>query len=204
MEPMNLLNQKFGKALHAVGRIVKDKTADTGKYTYDYADINDILAVVKDALTPLNLAISQPVTVSTEGVMSVTTLLIDIDTGEFLSFPGPGCPVKGDPQAAGSAITYFRRYALVCLFGLEADDDDGAQAHRAAVNPQKRTPAEVEIRDGIAKMAKDEQAAFAEDFKTEFNSTLTNLPESKHGDALGYYHWWVKEDANSNAKGDDQ
>lgn len=36
---------------------------------------------------------------------------------------------KNDPQGAGSAITYARRYALVSMLGLNVDeDDDGNEA----------------------------------------------------------------------------
>lgn len=33
---------------------------------------------------------------------------------------------KNDPQGAGSAITYARRYALVSMLGLNVEDDDDA------------------------------------------------------------------------------
>ena len=36
--------------------------------------------------------------------------------------------VKGDPQAAGSAITYARRYALQALFGIPSIDSDAEDA----------------------------------------------------------------------------
>ena len=40
------------------------------------------------------------------------------------------CPLPEvtDAQKAGSAITYFRRYALQSLLALEAEDDDGNTA----------------------------------------------------------------------------
>ena len=34
-------------------------------------------------------------------------------------------PVNTDPQKMGSTITYFRRYALVSYFEIQAEDDDG-------------------------------------------------------------------------------
>jgi len=37
-------------------------------------------------------------------------------------------PEAPDAQKYGSAITYFRRYALQSLFLLEAEDDDGNNA----------------------------------------------------------------------------
>lgn len=37
-------------------------------------------------------------------------------------------PVKNDPQAVGSAITYMRRYALGAILGLNIEDDDDGNA----------------------------------------------------------------------------
>jgi hypothetical protein len=37
-------------------------------------------------------------------------------------------PEQTDPQKVGSAITYFRRYALQSLLALEAEDDDAELA----------------------------------------------------------------------------
>jgi hypothetical protein len=34
-------------------------------------------------------------------------------------------PNLQDPQKLGSAITYYRRYTLQSLLGLQAEDDDG-------------------------------------------------------------------------------
>jgi hypothetical protein len=40
-------------------------------------------------------------------------------------------PSKADPQGAGSAITYGRRYAMQALCNLAAEDDDGNGASKA-------------------------------------------------------------------------
>ena len=37
---------------------------------------------------------------------------------------------KKDPQAAGSAITYARRYALQAIAGIPSEDDDGNMASK--------------------------------------------------------------------------
>ena len=44
---------------------------------------------------------------------------------------------KNDPQGAGSAISYARRYSLVSMLGLNLDDDD---ANTASGNVQQRAP----------------------------------------------------------------
>jgi hypothetical protein len=35
---------------------------------------------------------------------------------------------QNDPNAYGAAMTYGRRYALLCMFGLVTEDDDAASA----------------------------------------------------------------------------
>jgi hypothetical protein len=191
MEAINMLKQKFAKACMAMEPIVKDQTADVKTYTYSYADLTSVLRVVKSALAAQNLTLAQPIMIQDDHLI-VTTLITDIDTGESLSFSGPGCPIKGDPQAAGSAISYFRRYALLSLFALEQEDDDGAQATRAARDPHNRTPAETEIRAIIAALPKEDQSLFIADFKEQFGMSLTDLGESRHGDALGFAKFWTK------------
>ncbi len=200
MDPMNALNAKFGKALVAVEAVTRSNEANAGSYTYRYTDLTSVLKVVKAALTPLNMAVTQPVGINDDGVMSVSTILIDIDTGESMSFPGPGCPVPKDPQQQGSAISYFRRYALTSIFALEVEDDDGAMAHRGAVSPNKRTAAEENIRSMIEALTADERAMFIEDFRAEFKASLSDLPESRHGDALKFAKFWVTPETPTTEK----
>lgn len=189
-EDMANIRRKLARATQKMARVTKTKSAQiNATFSYTYATLTDVLEVVKEQLESEGLVLMQPIIIE-DGNQIVSTLITDIDTGNFLTFPGPGVPVKGDPQAAGSALTYNRRYALTSLFGLEVEDDDGALAHRSATKPQDRTPAETQVRAIINAMSKDDQAAFQADFRNEFNSTLTALPESRHGEALAYAKFW--------------
>jgi hypothetical protein len=181
---------RFARTLAGVGAIVKDQTADAGTYTYRYADVNQILHMIKPVLLTHDLTVSQPVDI-VDGNMVVTTMIICLRTGERLQFPGPGFPVKGDPQQSGSALTYMRRYALTSLFALEAHDDDAGLAHRAEATPQDRTPAETEVRSLIRDMTREDRGLFVADFRAEFGTGLTELPESRHGDALTFTKAWT-------------
>lgn len=186
----NEMMTRFGNVLASVEKVVKDQSAKINEtFSYRYADINGILAGLKPVLAKHDMAISQPIEII-DGNMVITTLLVCTKTGERLAFPGPGFPLKGDPQQAGSAITYMRRYALTSLFALEAHDDDGGLAHRAVAQPGERTEAEKQIRSIIGSMDKARRAEFSQAFTEAFGSTLTGLPESKHGDALA----WTKNE----------
>lgn len=89
-----------------------------------YALLGDILKAIKNPLKEADLTIAQ----FPEGEHGLTTILIHT-SGEYISSTYKLTPSKNDPQGAGSALTYQRRYALVSILGLDTDeDDDGAVA----------------------------------------------------------------------------
>jgi hypothetical protein len=183
--------RRFALAALNVETVKKDQQANIKEnFSYKYADINQILAMLKPILAAQDLVVSQPIAF-VDGHMMVSTTLICTRTGQSVNFPGPACPTKADPQALGGAITYFRRYGLVSLFSLEAADDDAGAAGRQARDPENRTAAETEIRKAVGKMGRPERHFFLHDFVDHFGSGLTELGESKHGDALTYFKGWT-------------
>ncbi len=52
-------------------------------------------------------------------------------SGEFLSNSFTVALSKQDAQAAGSALTYCRRYSLQAIAGIPSEDDDGNSASKA-------------------------------------------------------------------------
>lgn len=182
---------RFFQVLHEVETVTKNAEADTGKYVMKYADINVLLRTLKPILARNGLALFQPVKLVGDGHWMIETCLIN-ETGDVASFPGPIAPIKGDPQATGGTVTYFRRYALQSLFALEVEDDDAQQAHRAAVDPNNRTPAETETRRLITEVQPDEDRhRLVREFKDHFGVGLIDLPEHRHGDALGWVKQWI-------------
>ena len=104
-----------------IGAIKKD--SENPFFKSSYADINAILAVVKPILNKHGIVLMQGLT-TLEGKIGLMTTLMGEGEGEISSV----CPLPEftDPQKAGSAITYFRRYSLVSLLALETEaDDDG-------------------------------------------------------------------------------
>jgi hypothetical protein len=59
--------------------------------------------------------------------MSLTTI-ISHKSGEYISQEMSVPVSKVDPQGAGSALTYMRRYALAAVVGVVQADDDGNAA----------------------------------------------------------------------------
>jgi hypothetical protein len=116
-----------------VGTIRKDSTNPF--FGSKYASLSTILSQVLPVLTKHGLTIIQ----LPSGTGLTTTLAHT--SGQFISQTMDLMPVKADPQAQGSAITYARRYAVSAVLSLNVDeDDDGNAATAPATAPApKRT-----------------------------------------------------------------
>ena len=114
-----------------------------------YADLQSCFEACNSVLPKHKLAISQIVIPAEAGHISVQTMLMH-ESGEWISsvctLPCPvplgsnGKPSVNAAQAAGSAITYARRYGLTAIVGLATDDDDGNAAGQP-IQPQAQRPA---------------------------------------------------------------
>ncbi len=109
------------------------KTDSNPFFKSKYAGLPSVLEVALPVLHKNGLYISQS-PISDGDKVGVKTRIIHAETGEMLEDSFTMTLAKNDPQGAGSAITYARRYALVSMLGLNVDeDDDGnkASGHRA-------------------------------------------------------------------------
>ena len=125
-------------AVNELGVIGKSRTADAGSYSYNYADLEAVVeGNVKPVLAAHGLAVRTPVSGHPDG-LAVTVKFIHV-SGETLDDDPLPFPRGANAQATGSAITYFRRYALCASLNLTTgDDDDGAAAmarHEPAAPP---------------------------------------------------------------------
>lgn len=119
------------------GRTAKIPTKDGKSYSYEYADIGDVVKLTRPVLAAHGLVALTPIHDHGSGLACTVTILHK--SGERLDF-GP-FPFDGarDAQATGSAVTYFRRYALVAALGMAAgDDDDGASAKASQSAPRRQ------------------------------------------------------------------
>ena len=108
-----------------VSKEVRVKTKKGGVYTYDYAPLDEILKEFRPLLAGHGLAIMQLPSGDGQSI-SVSTLLIH-ESGEYIQSPPLNLrPESSDPQGAGSAITYARRYSLSAVLGIASEEDDDA------------------------------------------------------------------------------
>lgn len=109
----------------------KDSTADTGKFSYDYASLDKLTPVIFEKLTAVGIAYSAAPDLTELGFGLRAQLIHESgeSIGGFYPLGSPNNPA----QTIGSAITYARRYALLALTGVapEGTDDDGAKATEA-------------------------------------------------------------------------
>lgn len=132
------LAEKLLSIQKEIGAIGKDSTNPFFKSKY--FDINKLLDIVKPILNEKELLLLQPLT-NINGVPAIETIIIDIDSGETFEYIMP-LPDDIEPQKMGSAITYYRRYALQSFLGLQAKDDDGNDASPINTGPSDTPEAE--------------------------------------------------------------
>lgn len=145
---MEYMSQSIGNLAAALAAAQAElapakETASNPAFRSKYADLASCFEAIRSVLPKHKLAVSQIVEPANEGSISVVTMLMH-ESGEWLS---SRCTLKADgnrgvnaAQAAGSAITYARRYGLTAIVGLATDDDDG-NAAGAPVQPQQRRQA---------------------------------------------------------------
>jgi len=121
-----------------------------------YADLASVRDAIREPLALNDLAVVQgPRRAEGGGGVEVETMILH-KSGEWIS-EIVFIPVnKWDAHGVGSGITYGRRYGLMALLCIAADDDDGNAA------AAKGAPAPVEVK----KLPKEEYDSLAADAKT--------------------------------------
>lgn len=128
-------------------KTVKVITKSGGTYYFDYATLPNILSLVRPVLSKHGLSIVQMI----NGKNLITRLCHS--SGEAIGSETELCFTKFHPDAQhpyteemnsqekGSVITYFRRYAIVCLLGIAADEDEDANtAVGNTIEKQEKKP----------------------------------------------------------------
>ena len=93
-----------------------------------YAALPQVVEAATPILAKHGLAVWQGPDTNAAGKEVLWTVTLH-SSGQYIGSAMEMRPVKDDPQAQGSAITYARRYAYMAALGLVADeDDDGEKA----------------------------------------------------------------------------
>ena len=134
----------------------------------NYADLSSVIKATKEAFEKNNLSVIQGGGEPCQQGLIVTQLLLHT-SGQWIETCMVVPLAKQDAQAAGSALTYGRRYLLAASANLaaEEDDDDGQSA--SAPDNSKR-------RDKAALTAiTDKQIKQADEFFKAFKASKENI-----------------------------
>ena len=106
------------------------KNAKNPFFKSNYADINSVIDSINPILDELGIVFTQcPNFIDGVDVLTTRISIAD-DPNEFIESNVRLLLPSADMQKLGSAITYARRYALISMFALETEDDDGNTASK--------------------------------------------------------------------------
>jgi hypothetical protein len=120
------------KAINAIEGVKKG--ADNPFFKSKYANLESVIEAAHDALSANGLAVMQGPGPMDGNCITLTTRLIH-ESGEWIETDFSLPAGKMDPQAAGSAITYARRYSLMAMLCIPAVDDDGEASMPRSTKP---------------------------------------------------------------------
>lgn len=130
VEAQQALFKTFIEVQQHVKQPSKDKFGATLKNGggYKYADLNQVINAIQEAIKGLDIAyIQQPLTSARDSVAGVHNYLINglgaiIDFGSYILFAD-----SKNPQKIGGATTFARRYSISAIFGIASEEDDDAR-----------------------------------------------------------------------------
>lgn len=138
--------------------IRKDRSATVtmksgGQYRYAFADLATVLEAVRPALAKHELALVQLPTVrqvDCAAFVAIETILAH-SSGASIATHLELALSDSTPQAIGSGMTYARRYSVLALLGIAAEDEDDDAEGAQPRAPEQRPARE---RKGSAEPAK--------------------------------------------------
>ena len=142
---IDLIAAALAKAQATLSNVSKDKANPFFKSKY--ADLGSVLDAIRGPLADNDLAIVHT-TEYVDGVTLLRTALLH-KSGQSISGRYPIISTKQDPQGYGSAMTYARRYTIMAIVGVAAEDDD-ANAASAVPNAPRPQPVHVQAPAPVA------------------------------------------------------
>lgn len=172
------------------GRTAKIETKSGGTYSYDFADLADIVKLTRPVLHKHGLVALTPVHDHPQG-LAVTVKVIHT-SGESMDFGPFPFPHGADARATGSFVTYHRRYALVAALGMATgDDDDGEAAKPRQTAPQPTlTPEQYDRKrrmDLVAELAKGNKTLAREAWEYMSGEAMEGFNETAIREAFAVF-----------------
>jgi len=169
-ESLALAQQNMGKAL---------KDTSNPFFKSKYADLSSVIGACLGALNDQGISVTQPIEITDFG--NVVKTVLHHKSGATLECSVPLILGKQDMQGLGSAITYARRYGLMCMAGIAPEDDDGNAAVKATPMGNALKDAwKQSVEDALPPNATPQEKAKAyadaicDDFKSKGQKALDN------------------------------
>lgn len=150
------------------------KNANNPFFKSKYVPLENVVDSITRAANKHGLSFTQYPSSDESGNVTVGTMVMH-ESGEWIEYD-PICmkPVKNDPQAIGSAITYAKRYALSAIFGITSDnDDDGNEATQLGETASK-TIQKKQVSTTSNKIPKEVVKAYEDGIKSVIDRTGKN------------------------------
>ena len=151
---MTALTEALVAAQAEMPHLTRDATAEGGQFSYKYLTLEKLLAETVPVLNRHGLALIQyPTMIGEAGLLGYalkTELRHVSGDGVDTTFP-LACGIGDSAQKVGSALTYARRYSLLSMLGLSADEDDDGKAAQPAKAEPKPPATERPVSSGTAK-----------------------------------------------------
>jgi len=147
--PLAELYGAMAKAQGAFQPIVKNREVEItmksgGKFKFRYADLEEILAKTRPALSANGLALMQTIGHSAQGQVLICVLAHSSGGSICSEAPLPSARDFADPKALGAAISYLRRYLVTAMLGVAADDDLDEEVQGIGSNARPKSAFDLE------------------------------------------------------------
>ena len=118
----------YGQVQRNIKQPTKDKNGASFKTGggYKYADLNSVIGAIQEASKGLDVSFIQQPVIS--GGFSGVHNYIFNSKGAFIDFGAYALNLGSpEPQDAGKALTYARRYSISSIFGIASEEDTDAK-----------------------------------------------------------------------------
>lgn len=176
MDNINELAAALAKAQGEIEPAPKDLVNPF--YSSRYSSLRAIREAMREAFAKHGLCVVHAPSV-VDGKLTLSTILIH-ESGQSLECGQLVAEIDmNNPQQMGTAITYFRRYALAAISQTVADEDDDGNAASGKPPQNKRQPPKLSIEDAklIANATKEiAEATSSVDIVTIGNASKEQYP----------------------------
>jgi len=160
-----------------------DSIAKIAKYSFKYASLGSIIRIVRPILHKYNFIQhweckkSGAVTCVLEHLNDGVITGISLQKNTHIKHSTVMIKSSDDPKQQGAAITYAKRYSLVALLGIVAEEDKDAPPNQTKNKPKLTTKAFEQAKDRIVKGEQNvtKQCLMHFDLTEKQNEELVNL-----------------------------